>query len=118
MAHDGEAGRVLPASAGLATAVQAHLGRASRFVDGKTRNWSLFFFFRIQSAAGMAAHLKQLAFALDAKAAAGSAPAALDDPQAPAQLFLDWLKVLVEAQSNDFWRTLRAECAKAGIKMP
>ena len=51
MAYDGEADRQPPASSGLATAVQAHLGRASRFVDGKTRNWSLFFFFRIMSQA-------------------------------------------------------------------
>ena len=117
MAYDGEAGR-LPASSGLATAVQAHLGRASRFVDGKTRNWSLFFFFRILSKARLAANLKQIALALDAKAAAGVAPAALDDPQAPAQLFLDWLKVLVEAKSDDFWKTLATECGKAGIPVP
>jgi len=118
MAHDGEASRLPPASSGLATAVQAHLGRASRFVDGKTRNWSLFFFFRIQSAARVAANLKQVALALDATAAAGAAPAKLDDPLAPTQLFLDWLKVLVEADSDAFWKTLRAECERAGIQMP
>jgi Dyp-type peroxidase family len=117
MAYDGEAGRQ-PASSGLATAVQAHLGRASRFVDGKTRNWSLFFFFRILSEARLAANLKQIALALDAKAAAGAAPTKLDDPQAPAQLFLDWLKVLVDAKSGDFWKTLGAECEKAGIHVP
>ena len=115
MAYDGEAGRQPPASSGLATVVQAHLGRASRFVDGKTRNWSLFFFFRVLSKARLAANLKQIALALDAKAAAGVAPAKLDDPQAPAQLFLDWLKVLVDAKSDDFWKTFRAECEKAGI---
>ncbi len=118
MAYDGEAGRLPPASSGLATAVQAHLGRASRFVDGKTRNWSLFFFFRILSTGRLAANLKQIALALDAKAAAGVAPAKLDDPLAPAQLFLDWLKVLIEAKSDDFWNTLRTECEKAGIQMP
>src|SRR5215212_7702300 len=110
MAYDGEAARQPPASSGLASSVQAHLGRASRFVDGKTRNWSLFFFFRIQSKARLAANLKQIALALDAKAAAGAAPTTLDDPQAPAQLFLDWLKILIEAKSDDFWKTLRAEC--------
>ena len=118
MAYDGETGRQPPASSGLATAVQAHLGRASRFVDGKTRNWSLFFFFRVLSKARLAANLKQIALALDAKAAAGVAPAKLDDPQAPAQLFLDWLKVLVDAKSDDFWKTFRAECEKAGIQVP
>lgn len=118
MAYDGEAGRRPAASSGLATAVQAHLGRASRFVDGKTRNWSLFFFFRVMSKARLAANLKQIALALDAKAAAGVAPATLDDPQAPAQLFLDWLKVLVDANSDDFWKTFRAECGKAGIQVP
>jgi Dyp-type peroxidase family len=118
MAYDGEAGRQPPASSGLATSVQAHLGRASRFVDGKTRNWSLFFFFRILSKARLAANLRQIALALDAKAAAGATPTTLDDPQAPAQLFLDWLKILVEAKSDDFWKTLGAECEKAGIKVP
>ncbi len=118
MAYDGEAGRQPPAASGLATAVQAHLGRASRFVDGKTRNWSLFFFFRVLSKARLAANLKQIALALDAKAAAGVAPAKLDDPQAPAQLFLDWLKVLVDAKSDDFWKTFRTECEKAGIQVP
>jgi hypothetical protein len=118
MAYDGETDRQPPASLGLATAVQAHLGRASRFVDGKTRNWSLFFFFRVLSKARLAANLKQIALALDAKAAAGVAPAKLDDPQAPAQLFLDWLKVLVDAKSDDFWKTFRGECEKAGIQVP
>lgn len=118
MAYDGEAGRRPPASSGLATAVQANLGRASRFVDGKTRNWSLFFFFRILSRARLAANLKQVALALDARAAAGAAPSGPDDPQAPAQLFLDWLKVLVEAKSDDFWNTFRTECDKAGIQVP
>ena len=118
MAYDGEAGRLPPASSGLATSVQAHLGRASRFVDGRTRNWSLFFFFRILSKARMAANLKQIALALDPKAAAGAAPTVLDDPQAPAQLFLDWLKILVDAKSDDFWKTLATECGKAGIPVP
>jgi deferrochelatase/peroxidase EfeB len=118
MAYDREAGRLPPASSGLATSVQAHLGRASRFVDGKTRNWSLFFFFRILSKARLAANLKQVALALDAKVAAGAAPTKLGDPQAPAQLFLDWLKVLVDAKSDDFWKTLRTECEKAGIQVP
>src|SRR5690349_20755892 len=111
MAYDG-------VSSGLATSVQAHLGRASRFVDGKTRNWSLFFFFRILSTARLAANLKQIALALDAKAAAGVPPAKLDDSQAPAQLFLDWMKILTEAKSDDFWKTFRAECEKAGIQVP
>ncbi len=118
MAYDGEAGRPPPASSGLATAVQAHLGRASRFVDGKTRNWSLFFFFRILSKARLSANLKQIALALDAKAAASVGPAKLEDPQAPAQLFLDWLKVLIEARSDDFWQNFRKECEKAGIQVP
>jgi hypothetical protein len=116
MAYDGEAGR--QPSSGLATAVQAHLGRASRFVDGKTRNWSLFFFFRVLSEARLAGNLKQIALALDAKAAAGAAPTKLDDPQAPAQLFLDWLKVLVDAKAEDFWKTFGTECDKAGIHVP
>lgn len=34
---------------GLSDVAQAHLGRASWFADGRTRNWTLFFFFRILS---------------------------------------------------------------------
>ncbi len=115
---DGEAGRLPPVSSRLATAVQANLGRASRFADGTTRNWSLFFFFRIMSKQRLAANLKQVALALDARAAAGAPSVALDDPQAPAQLFLDWLKILVESRSDDFWKTLRSECETAGIRVP
>lgn len=118
MAYDGEAGPLPPAPSRLATAVQANLGRASRFADGTTRNWSLFFFFRIMSEARLAASLKQIALALDAKAAASAPPVEFDDPQAPAQLFLDWLKILVEAKSDDFWTTLRKECEGAGIRVP
>ena len=36
-----------PLSDSLGNSVQAHLGRASKFADGKTRDWSVFFFFRI-----------------------------------------------------------------------
>ena len=36
-----------PLSESLGASVQAHLGRASKFADGKTRDWSGFFFFRI-----------------------------------------------------------------------
>jgi hypothetical protein len=66
----------------------------------------------------MAANLKQVALALDPKAAAGAAPTKLDDPLGPAQLFLDWLKILVDAKSDDFWKTLRTECGNAGIQVP
>ncbi|MBI2739198.1 MAG: hypothetical protein HYX38_21980 [Rhodospirillales bacterium] len=118
MAYDGEAGRLPPVSSRLATSVQANLGRASRFVDGTTRNWSLFFFFRIMSKARLAASLKQIALALDAKAAASAPPVEFDDPLAPAQPFLDWLKILVEAKSDDFWKNLRRECENAGIRVP
>ena len=37
----------------LAASVQAHFGRASKFADGRTRDWSVFFFFRILSQAEM-----------------------------------------------------------------
>jgi len=115
---DGEAGRLPPVPSRLATAVQANLGRASRFADGTTRNWSLFFFFRIMSKPRQAAKLSQIALAVDAEAAASALPAVFDDPQAPAQLFLDWLKILVEAKSDAFWNTLRTECERAGIRVP
>ncbi|MCY6383248.1 hypothetical protein [Hoeflea prorocentri] len=40
-------------SGDAATRIQAHLGQASKFANGKTRNWSLFLFFRILSKAEM-----------------------------------------------------------------
>ena len=118
MAYDGEAGRQPPASSGLATAVQAHLGRASRFVDGKTRNWSLFFFFRVPSKARLAANLKQIALALDAKAAAGVAPTKLDYLQAPAQLFLDWLRCSSRPSRTTSGRPSARSARKRGIRVP
>jgi len=121
MAHNEQADGVAQSSSALATVVQAHLGRASRFVDGKTRNWSLFFFFRILSKAQLSAKLKQVAAGINAQAPGGAAQADLDGKdslQAPAQLYLDWLKVLVDGRSDDFWNNLRTECAKAGIPLP
>ena len=50
-------------SQSLGNYVQAHLGRASKFADGKTRDWSVFFFFRVLPQAvldGDAARLRRL----------------------------------------------------------
>src|SRR5437660_232316 len=45
---ESELARILPVHRSkLANHVQAHLGRAAWFADGKTRTWSLFLFFRI-----------------------------------------------------------------------
>jgi Dyp-type peroxidase family len=44
----------------LAETVQAHLGRASRFAHGDTRNWSIFFFFRILTQAEVAEDFRRL----------------------------------------------------------
>ena len=40
--------------------VQAHLGRPSKFADGKTRNWTAFYFFRILSQANVEANAAAL----------------------------------------------------------
>jgi deferrochelatase/peroxidase EfeB/cytochrome P450 len=104
--------------------VQAHLLRASKFkIDNgeATRNWSLFFFFRIltqaefdatvqrmQRAAADAAGAKRelwLDFTHPAILNAGLvaqrlADAASSAPDGPAQAFLDWLKVITSADKS------------------
>lgn len=42
-----------PGPVDAATRIQANLGQVSKFANGKTRNWSLFLFFRILSKAEM-----------------------------------------------------------------
>ena len=49
-----------PLSESLGASVQAHLGRASKFADGKTRDWSVFFFFRILPQAAIDADIARL----------------------------------------------------------
>jgi Dyp-type peroxidase family len=49
-----------PGDRPLGDYVQAHLGRASKFADGRTRNWTLFFFFRILSQASVEANATAL----------------------------------------------------------
>ena len=49
-----------PLSESLGASVQAHLGRASKFADGKTRDWSVFFFFRILPQAAIDADVARL----------------------------------------------------------
>ena len=40
--------------------IQAHLGRPSKFADGKTRDWTIFFFFRIMAKAEIEADATRL----------------------------------------------------------
>jgi Dyp-type peroxidase family len=109
--------------------VQSHLLRATKFRDGRTRNWSLFFFFRVLTQAEVDAPFKrgvtkgataaqgavlEVDFANTALASAGvveqsrfemeragrSEAAAM--PDAPAQAFREWLKVLVDAKGEGF----------------
>jgi deferrochelatase/peroxidase EfeB len=49
-----------PCDRPLGDYVQAHLGRASKFADGKTRNWTFFFFFRILSQTSVEANAQAL----------------------------------------------------------
>jgi deferrochelatase/peroxidase EfeB/cytochrome P450 len=129
----------------LGASVQAHLGKASHFADGLTRNWSLFFFFRILPEAELAMDYERLAKlmaatkaddreAMEAAArellAAIHHPAAMNAgvvkqawadgqaaPDAPAQPFLDWLKVLTGPSYEPLGRTLRSRMATAGVPM-
>lgn len=110
--------------------VQAHLAKASRFADGLTRNWSLFFFFRILPEAELALDLDRLAKFIAARNAGQDSAkeeerkllAAWDRPaaenasaDAPAGLFLDWLKVITGPQSDALANTLREKLVEAGL---
>jgi Dyp-type peroxidase family len=112
--------------------VQAHILRASKFeVGGQqvTRNWSLFFFFRILPQAEFDATKARMksalaegtdeskiellkAFAhpallnaglLDQRLAESKAPGAPpSEPDAPAEAFLNWLKAITSADKSGF----------------
>jgi Dyp-type peroxidase family len=123
----------------LASSVQAHLGKASRFADGKVRDWTLFFFFRIVPEIETHADLERLAAVLKARTDAEAiAPltrlvAALANPAAinagleeqiqateetaaeSRRLFFDWLKVITVPDSADLAHTLQSKCLKAGF---
>jgi Dyp-type peroxidase family len=122
--------------------IQAHLLRPAKYSDGTTRNWSLFFFFRILPQAEYDATISRiraaaapatddnaerkiekerelwLDFAQPAFSNVGVVEQALADkaasatvtasatPDAPAQTFLDWLKVLASADKSAFLRDL------------
>jgi len=111
---------------------QAHILRASKFeVDGQqvTRNWSLFFFFRILPQAEFDATMERMKSALAkaseetrselwqdfaqpallnagllqqrlAEAESKAANAPPSAPDAPAKAFLDWLKAIVSADKS------------------
>jgi deferrochelatase/peroxidase EfeB/cytochrome P450 len=49
-----------PAIPPLAASVQAHFGRAAKFANHKTRDWAVFFFFRILSEAEFEADLRRI----------------------------------------------------------
>jgi len=127
------------AASKLASSVQAHLGKASRFADGKVRDWTLFFFFRIVPETETQADLGRLAAVLkpqtDAEAIAPLERliAALANPSAinagigeqiqtadgknveSSRLFLDWLKVLTVPAAADLAHTFQDKCLKAGF---
>ncbi|BCH22661.1 Dyp-type peroxidase domain-containing protein [Mesorhizobium sp. L-8-3] len=149
----------IAASESLADAVQAHIGRASRFADGKTRTWSFFFFFRILTQAEVRQDIRRLKQIkpgdLDANAAVveeialsladpalmnagvveqelidwdkrGNVPRDEEEcegaqaalaPDMPAQLFLDWLHLIAEADTTRLVRTFELLLGCAGISV-
>jgi Dyp-type peroxidase family len=127
-------------SARLSDSIQAHLGRASSFADGKTRNWTLFFFFRILKKAEIARDTARLKSMMDATtdadrrsilidlidsmegpilASAGVADQAkldgVEDASGPAQAFRDWLNLLTTADLSGLTKTLTTTLNDAGI---
>jgi Dyp-type peroxidase family len=144
----------------LSDVAQAHLGRASWFADGKTRNWTLFFFFRILNQAEIDKDVVRLGQVLKPATVEEltrswfELVASLEDPalmnaglvaqavldqeaakkgpkgqeqavsstegdkvaaDAPAQLFLAWLKLLTDRQSSDLGQMLLDVLSKAGL---
>jgi Dyp-type peroxidase family len=128
---NGDGSMAAYSNAALGENVQAHIGRASRFADGQTRDWSLFVFFRILSQQEFAANMKRLAAIelatskreieneyIRAVTHAGRANAGLAQPRtdetdwhdvAPAQPFRDWLKVLTDRSAKEIGDTLDKE---------
>jgi deferrochelatase/peroxidase EfeB/cytochrome P450 len=49
-----------PAAPPLAASVQAHFGRAAKFANNKTRDWTVFFFFRILTEAEFEEDLRRI----------------------------------------------------------
>lgn len=118
----------------LSSTVQAHLGRASHFADGKTRNWTLFFFYRILKQAEFrrdVSRLKAVMTTVDNQSDHQLAlcellwsladPALMNagrveqdlldgatDANDPADLFFAWLKLLTGAK----WTTLQEALVK------
>src|SRR5215467_14791101 len=106
-----------PSVSRLASSVQAHLGKASRFADGNARDWTFFFFFRIVPKTETGADLRRLADVLKAQTDEEVATAlrrfvgalnaglveqgkAADERASGASsLFTDWLSVLTVASS-------------------
>jgi Dyp-type peroxidase family len=126
---------------GLSEVVQANLGRASRFADGTTRDWALFFFFRILPKAEVDKDVARLLAVMTETDPQAKRKAAIElmaaiefpnatnagvvaqareyddpSPDAPAQTFLDWLKVLTGPDSNALGSTLKENFVSAGIK--
>ncbi|HTR83189.1 MAG TPA: hypothetical protein VMI56_01835 [Reyranella sp.] len=120
--------------------VQANIGRVARFADGSRRNWGLFFFFRVMPQQELESNIDQLtglvaALLSDDRDAADKAAAAmqvaLEHPaamnarmvppgsqkavMAPAQTFLDWLKLLVKPDTALFGDRLKKLMEDAGI---
>jgi len=126
--------------------VQANIGRVARFADGSRRNWGLYFFFRILPQQELEADVDRLTGLVaallgnDREAADKAAAAmqvALEHPaamnvrmtpadrkkngqkaaEAPAQVFLDWLKLLVKPDTTLFGDRLKKLMEDAGISM-
>ena len=78
MANENSAGT---SELALGKKVQAHIGKASHFADGKTRNWSLFFFFRILPEAELNQDLELLKQYMQARSDADKAESIADAEQ-------------------------------------
>lgn len=140
---NGEQSPTAAATPPLGTEVQANFGRVARFADGSTRNWMLFFFFRILPQAEVEADAEQLV-ALIAALLSNKPDAALEaamamqaslehqvatharrgdqaqqDNQAaataPSRLFFDWLKLVTAADAATIASTLDQLLRDAGL---
>ena len=144
MAASEQAQEILPqVPAPIGEEVQANLGRVSRFADGSTRNWMLFFFFRVLPQQELTADVERLADLVaalisnndaDALKAAMAMQVAIEHPatmnagatkqaakegraeaEAPAKVFFDWMTLLTGADTDGFVATVKKILADAGI---
>lgn len=103
---DSDVERQATADRPLGDYVQAHLGRASKFADGRTRDWTVFFFFRILSQAEFEARARRFGGLITLLSALDRGGQARRDIEAAAELI--WMTEAPEVVNAGIGPQLRA----------